>query len=70
MAMSDFKDNHHNPSELSHGPSFLVFAVKSWVSSDWLMSSSKLQSCLELCRFVQALLKTKVIESAFPSRNL
>jgi hypothetical protein len=34
MAMSDFKDNHCNPSELLHGPSFLVFAAKSWVSSD------------------------------------
>jgi hypothetical protein len=61
MAMSDFKDNHRNPSELSHGPSFLMFAAKSQVSSVWLMSLSKLQPCLQLCRFVQTLLKTKVI---------
>jgi hypothetical protein len=61
MDMSDFKDNHRNPSELSHDPSLLVFAAKSWVSSDWLMSSSKLQPCLELCRFAQALFKTKVV---------
>jgi hypothetical protein len=60
MAMSDFKNNRRNPSELFHGPSFLVFAAKSRVSSDWLMSLSKLQPYLELCRFVQALLKIKV----------
>jgi hypothetical protein len=34
--------------------------VKSRVGSDWLISSSKLQPYLELCRFGQALLKTKV----------
>jgi hypothetical protein len=49
MAMSDFKDSCCNPSKFSHGPSFLVFAAKSWVSSDWLMSPSKLQHYLELC---------------------
>jgi hypothetical protein len=32
--MSDFKDNHRNPSELSHGPSLLVFPPKSQVSFD------------------------------------
>jgi hypothetical protein len=58
--MSDFKANRRNPSKLSHGLSFLVFAVKSQVSSDWLTSSSKLHPCLKLCRFIQALLKTKV----------
>jgi hypothetical protein len=35
--------------------------AKSWVSSDWLISSSKLQPCLELCWFTQVLLKTKVV---------
>jgi hypothetical protein len=34
--------------------------TKARVGSDWLMSSSKLQPYLELCRFVQALLKTKI----------
>jgi hypothetical protein len=33
--------------------------AKSRVSFDWLKISSKLQPCLELCRFVQALLKMK-----------
>jgi hypothetical protein len=59
--MSDFKDTCRSPSEPSHGPSFLVFKAKPRVSSNWLMSSSKLQPYLELCRFVQALLKTKVV---------
>jgi hypothetical protein len=34
--------------------------AKPWVRSDWLVSSSKLQPCLELYRFIQTLLKTKV----------
>jgi hypothetical protein len=34
--------------------------AKSRVSFDWLASSSKLQSYLELCWFAQAPLKTKV----------
>jgi hypothetical protein len=38
----------------------IVLKTKLWVSSNWLASSSKLQPCLELCRFAQALLKTKV----------
>jgi hypothetical protein len=33
---------------------------KSRVGSDWLVSSSKLQPCLELCWFAQVPLKTKV----------
>jgi hypothetical protein len=33
--------------------------AKTWVGSDWLLSSSKLQPCLQLCQFAQALLKTK-----------
>jgi hypothetical protein len=37
-----------------------VLKSKLWVSHGWLTSSSKLQRCLELCRFAQALLKTKV----------
>jgi hypothetical protein len=41
-------------------PSFLVSAAKSRVCSDWLTSSSKLQPYLELCWFIQALLKTRV----------
>jgi hypothetical protein len=60
MAMPDIKGTCRNPSELSHGSSLLVFAAKSRVSSDWLMSSSKLQACHELCWFIQALLKTRV----------
>jgi hypothetical protein len=39
---------------------FHVIEIKPQVGSDWLMSSPKLQPCLELCRFTQALLKTKV----------
>jgi hypothetical protein len=38
----------------------LVSKTNLWVGSDWLISSSKLQSCLELCRFAQVPLKTKV----------
>jgi hypothetical protein len=34
--------------------------AKPWVGSDWLLSSSKLQPCLELCWFAQVLLKTKI----------
>jgi hypothetical protein len=37
-----------------------VCEAKPWVGSDRLMSSSKLHPCLKLCRFDQALLKTKV----------
>jgi hypothetical protein len=37
-----------------------VCEAKPRISSDWLISSSKLQPCLELCRFAQALLKTEV----------
>jgi hypothetical protein len=35
--------------------------AKPWVSFDCLISSSKLQPGLELCQFVQALIKTKVV---------
>jgi hypothetical protein len=38
----------------------LVLKTKLQFSFDWFMSSSKFQRCLELCRFAQALLKTKV----------
>jgi hypothetical protein len=34
--------------------------AKSRVGSNWLVSSSKLQLCLEFCRFAQAPLKIKV----------
>jgi hypothetical protein len=34
--------------------------AKPRVGSDWLVSSSKLQPCLALCRFAQAPLKIKV----------
>jgi hypothetical protein len=34
--------------------------AKPQVGSDWLISSSKLQPYLELCRFTQASLKIKV----------
>jgi hypothetical protein len=37
-----------------------LYEAKPRVGSDWLLSSSKLQPCLELCRFTQVLLKTKV----------
>jgi hypothetical protein len=37
----------------------LVLETKLWVRSNWLMSSSKLQLYLVLCRFAQALLETK-----------
>jgi hypothetical protein len=37
-----------------------VLKTKLWVSSYWSKSSSKLQLCLELCQFAQALLKTLV----------
>jgi hypothetical protein len=40
----------------------LISCVKNqmWVRYEWLMSSSKLQPCLELCQFAQALLKTEL----------
>jgi hypothetical protein len=41
--------------------------AKPWVRSDWMVSPSKLQPCLELCQFVQVLLK---IKRAFPPQNL
>jgi hypothetical protein len=37
-----------------------VYEAKPRVSFDWFVSSSKLQPYLELCRFIQALFKTKV----------
>jgi hypothetical protein len=60
MAMPCPKDTCHNPSKLSHDALFLMCEAKSWVGSDWLISSSKLQLCLELCWFAQVPLKTKV----------
>jgi hypothetical protein len=37
-----------------------VCKAKPLDGSDWLMTSSKLQHCLELCQFIQMLLKPKV----------
>jgi hypothetical protein len=59
-AVPCFKDTHRNPSKLSHDALFLRCEAKPRVGSDWFLSSSKLQPYLELCRFVQTLLKTKV----------
>jgi hypothetical protein len=59
MAMPGSKDTCHNSSKLSHDALFLKCEAKSWVGFDWLISSSKLQLCLELCQFIQALLKPK-----------
>jgi hypothetical protein len=47
----------------------LISCVKNqmWVRYEWLMSSSKLQPCLELCQFAQALLKIELQGgNAFP----
>jgi hypothetical protein len=62
MAMPGSKDTRCNPSKLSYDTLFLRCEAKSRVDSDWLISSSKLQPCLELCWFVQALLKTKFVK--------
>jgi hypothetical protein len=45
---------------------------KSRISSDWLVSSSKLQPCLELCQFDQAFLKMKFArwKVCFPSLEI
>jgi hypothetical protein len=59
MAMPGSNDTSRDPSKLSHDALFLKCEVKSRVGSDWLIRSSKLQPCLELCRFFQVLLKTK-----------
>jgi hypothetical protein len=58
--MSCPKDTCHNPNKLFHDSLFLRCEAKPRVGSDWLLSSSKLQPHLELCRFIQTLLKTKV----------
>jgi hypothetical protein len=70
--MPGSKDTCHNSSKLSHDALFLECGAKSRVDSDWLISSSKLQFCLELCRFVQALLKLKFAKwkAHFLPRNL
>jgi hypothetical protein len=60
MAMPCPKDTCHNSSKLSHDALFHRCEAKLWVGSDRLLRLSKLQPCLELCRFIQALLKTKV----------
>jgi hypothetical protein len=49
--------------QASHDALFLRCEAKPQVSSDWLLSLSKLQPCLEWCRFAQAPLKTKVVRS-------
>jgi hypothetical protein len=59
--MPCFKDTRHNPRKLSHDALFLRCEAKQRVVFDWLLSSSKLQPCLECCRFAQAPLKTKVV---------
>jgi hypothetical protein len=56
--MSGPKDIHHNTKQDFPWPLIRCVEAKSWVGSDWLRSSSKLQPCLVLCQFVQALLKT------------
>jgi hypothetical protein len=40
--------------------------AKSWVGPDWLRSSSKLQPCLELYRFVKALLQLGLYDGKCP----
>jgi hypothetical protein len=60
MAMPCPKGTCHNSSKLSHDTLLHRCEVKPRVGSDWLLSLFKLQPCLELCRFIQALLKTKV----------
>jgi hypothetical protein len=55
MAMSSPKDIRHNPSK-HH-----CVEAKPRVRFDWLVTSFKWKPYLELCRFIQALLKTKVI---------
>jgi hypothetical protein len=52
--------HRRNPSKLSHDALFLMCEAKPQVGSDWLISSSKLQPYLELCRFAHAPLKIKV----------
>jgi hypothetical protein len=44
----------------NHGLVLVLKKTKLHVSSDGLTSSSKLQTCPQLCRFTQALLKTNV----------
>jgi hypothetical protein len=67
MTILGTKEICHNIRNPSH--EFLVPYVEaeSWVSSNWLTSSSKLQPCLELCQSTQVLLKTKTckMESTF-----
>jgi hypothetical protein len=66
------KETCHNIDKPFHGPLISSVESKAGVSSDWLMSSSKLQLCLELCRFIQVPLKTKIckVESASPSLKI
>jgi hypothetical protein len=58
MAISGLKDTAIVLVSFPMTPIHCVEA-KSQVSFDWLMSSSKLQPCLKMCRFIQAFLKTK-----------
>jgi hypothetical protein len=60
MAISGLKYTYRNATQAFPGPLIHCVEAKSRVSSDWLTSSSKLQSYLELCRFTQTLLKIKV----------
>jgi hypothetical protein len=62
--------HRRNPGKFYHDALFLGCEAKPWVGSDWLVSSFKLQPCLELCRFAQAPLKTKVArwKAHFPLR--
>jgi hypothetical protein len=54
------KDIRHNLSKLSHGAMSHRCEAKSRVDSDWLISSSKLQPCLELWWFARRLLRQKL----------
>jgi hypothetical protein len=53
------KETCHNIDKPSHDPLISCTESKDRFSSNWLMSSSKLQLYLKLCRFTQVLLKTK-----------
>jgi hypothetical protein len=66
------KETCHNIDKPSHDPLISCTESKDRFSSNWLMSSSKLQLYLKLCRFTQVLLKTKIckVESTSPSLEI
>jgi hypothetical protein len=70
MAILGMKGTWRNISKLSLDFQIPCVETKPRVSFDWLMSSTKLQLCLEWCRFPMCFLKQKCkLESVSPSWN-